>query len=69
MQPITLQTREIAEQLGTNHATVLEYARRTDDPLPLRYIKGKRKGGFVIVTEFEDWLKRNSCSYAERLQA
>ena len=66
MQPVTMPAREIAEQLGTNHATVLQYARREDDPLPLRYIKGKRNGGFVIVSEFEDWLIRNTCSYEER---
>lgn len=61
-----MPVREIADQLGTNHSTILQYARREDDPLPLRYIKGKRNGGFVIVPEFVEWLERNTCSYAER---
>ncbi len=64
--PVLLSKREVAEQLGTNQSIVGEYARRADDPLPLRYIKGKRNGGFVIVSEFVEWLRRNSCACNER---
>jgi hypothetical protein len=64
--PITMPTREVAAQLGTNPATVLEYARRKEDPLPLRYIKGKRNGGFVVTADFLEWIDRNTCSYNER---
>lgn len=64
--PVTMPARDVAAQLGTNHSTVLEYARRADDPLPLRYIKGKRNGGFVITADFVEWLERNTCAYSER---
>lgn len=64
--PVTMPAREVAAQLGTNHSTVLQYARRKEDPLPLRYIKGKQNGGFVIVADFIEWLERNTCSYGER---
>lgn len=64
--PIAMTSREVAEQIGTNHSIVLEYARRKDDPLPLRYIKGRVKGGFVIVAELIDWIERNTCTYNER---
>lgn len=64
--PVAMPAREIAAQLGTNHSKVLEYARRKEDPLPLRYLKGKRNGGFVIVAELIDWIERNTCAYEER---
>lgn len=61
-----MSTKEVAEALGTNVAHTLEYAARKDDPLPLRYIKGKRNGGFVIVEEFDDWIRRNTCFFNDR---
>lgn len=61
-----MSAKQVAEALGTNQTHVLEYARRKDDPLPLRYIKGKRNGGFVISWEFDEWLIRNTCLYNER---
>lgn len=61
-----MQTKDVADALGTNKTKVLEYASRIDDPLPLRYIKGKRNGGFVIVDEFDDWIRRNTCFFNER---
>lgn len=64
--PVLLSTKEVASQLGTNPTTVLMYARRADDPLPLRYIKGKRNGGFVVVAEFVEWVGRNTCLYKDR---
>lgn len=36
-----------------------ELAHRAEDPLPLRYFKGDRCG-FLIVSEVEEWLKRNT---------
>lgn len=64
--PVLITTKDVAQKLGTNHATVLEYARRQEDPLPLRYIKGKSNGGFVVVEEFLEWIKRNTCMFNER---
>lgn len=64
--PVLLSTKEVASQLGTNPTTVQQYAAREEDPLPLRYIKGKRNGGFVVVGEFVEWLGRNTCLYRDR---
>ncbi len=66
--PVLMSKSEVAAQLGTNQSTVGEYARRKDDPLPLRYIKGKRNGGFVIVSEFVAWVERNTTLYRERFE-
>lgn len=64
--PVLLTAKEVAAQLGTNQTRMLEYARRKEDPLPLRYIKGKRNGSFVVVSEFVEWVERNTCFYQER---
>lgn len=61
-----LTTRKLAECWGTNLSTIHEYSRRAADPLPVRYIDGKKRGGIVIVDEASDWLRRNSTSYQER---
>lgn len=66
--PVLLSTKEVAAQLGTNPSMVQQYARREDDPLPLRYIKGKRNGGFVVVGEFLGWVERNTTLYRERFE-
>lgn len=64
--PVLMSKREVARQLGTNESKVGEYARREVDPLPLRYIKGKRNGGFVVVGEFVEWVERNTVMYRDR---
>lgn len=66
--PVLMSKSEVARQLGTNESTVGKYARRADDPLPLRYIKGKRNSGFVVVAEFVAWVERNTTLYRERFE-
>lgn len=66
MNPVVLSTKEVAAQLGTNQTEVLKLARRDVDPLPLRYLKGKARGGFALVDELTAWLIRNTCMYKER---
>lgn len=64
--PLLMSCKQVAQQLGTNVSKVQEYARRAEDPLPLRYIKGKRNGGFVVAAEFVGWIERNTCPYTDR---
>ncbi len=66
MNQVVLSTKEVAAQLGTNQSEVLKLARRSEDPLPLRYLKGKARGGFTLVDELTAWLIRNTCMYTER---
>lgn len=42
-----------------------ELARRAHDPLPLRYLDGDRYG-VVLVSELEEWVKRNGKFLNER---
>lgn len=58
---------KLAEELGTKPETLRQYAARKDDPLPIRYFKGKERSGFVVMQEFYPWLDRNTCMYAERM--
>ncbi|MEC4294015.1 hypothetical protein [Adlercreutzia shanghongiae] len=60
MQPVCITTTALAEQLGTRRDKLMVYARRADDPLPVRYLSGKKRYGFVVVAELMDWLERNS---------
>ncbi len=54
-----------AESKWDKH-TVYRLAARAEDPLPLRYLKGTRKYGRVVESEFEEWWLRNSVQYRER---
>lgn len=60
-----LKLREAATQMGYGRDTLYALAAREDDPLPLRSIKGMRNG-FLIVPEFDEWLKRNTELYKGR---
>ena len=44
----------------------MEYAARSEDPLPVRYVRGKVRSGFVLVSELDEWMARNTCLYMER---
>lgn len=59
-QPVCITIGTLAEQLGTRRDHLMVYARRAEDPLPVRYLDGKKRNGFVIVAEFVAWLERNS---------
>ena len=64
--PVMVTVPELADQMGKDRNTLYEWARRKDDPLPLRYEVGTRKNGCIDVAEFREWWLRNSVSYAER---
>lgn len=61
-----LTVPELADQLGVQPHSIREYACREEDPLPIRYMKGKERSGFVIVEELNEWLARNTCLHTER---
>lgn len=59
----------LAQQLGTRYDHLLPYVRREEDPLPVRYLDGKRRGAFVFVPELEEWMGRNTTTYKEMKQS
>lgn len=60
VHPVCITTTALAEQLGTRNDKLMALARRAEDPLPVRYLKGKTRYGFVVVPELMEWLERNS---------
>ena len=56
---------ELAEQGHKSPDKLYEWAKREEDPLPVRYIEGERYGT-VLVSEFEDWMKRNGRLFNEK---
>jgi hypothetical protein len=61
----------IAELAADGHVgenRLYELAKRRDDPLPLRYLPGARYGQ-VLVSEFDEWVKRNTTLANERSDA
>ena len=56
---------ELASQMHKDPAQLYAWAKRDNDPLPLRYVGGERYGA-VIVREFEEWFIRNSVLMSER---
>ena len=66
MSPVMVTVPALAEQMGKSRNTIYEWARRKEDPLPLRFEKGTSKNGCIIVDDFKEWWLRNSVHYQER---
>lgn len=67
--PVYMPLSAVAEQMGTRDDHLLPYIRRREDPLPVRYLAGKKRGGFVIVAELNEWINRNTVGWADRDKA
>lgn len=66
MEPVMVTVADLAEQMGKDKHTLYGWARREVDPLPLRYERGSRKAGSIVVAEWRDWWARNSVHFKER---
>lgn len=64
--PPYMTVSQLASMWGTKVETIRTYARRADDPLPIRYIAGKSRYGFIALSELEPWVERNTCLLGER---
>lgn len=56
---------KLAEEMHKDSAKLYEYARRSKDPLPVRYLDGERYGS-VSVIEWDEWFRRNAHLFNER---
>lgn len=66
MSQLAVRFDDLADQMGTRYDRLLEYARREDDPLPVRLMPGRSRGGFVLPSEFDEWVRRNCPLYRDR---
>ena len=64
--PVMVTVSELADQMGKDKSTLYAWAKRADDPLPLRYVKGEIKNGAILVSELEEWFMRNTVYMNER---
>lgn len=63
---VTITVPDLAEQTHVSCDTLYAYAARDEDPIPLLYLKGSMKNGFFIVSDLEEWLRRNTNHYKDR---
>lgn len=61
-----MTVKELSKQSGLDPDTIRCYARRDKDPLPVRYMPGMRRGGFISVNEMDSWLERNGRLMVDR---
>ena len=51
---------ELAQQTGRSRKTLVQWARRERDPLPLRVPDGMERGYFIRFSELAEWIDRNT---------
>ena len=63
--PVVITVPELAEQMHKSPDKLYEWAKRENDPLPVRYIGGERYGA-ILVSELAEWFIRNGQLANER---
>ena len=61
-----MTVKQLAEETGWDEKNIRAYAQDSNDPLPIRYVKNRKRGGIVIVDEVSEWIRRNSRLYSEK---
>lgn len=56
---------DLARECRMDKHKFYEWARREDDPLPLRRFDGMKRSSVILVDEWNDWFKRNSKLFRE----
>lgn len=62
---VMITVPELAKQMHKDTVRLYEWAKRSTDPLPVRYVDGERYGA-VSVIEFDEWWRRNGLLFNER---
>lgn len=63
--PVMVTVADLAEQMHMDKHNFYEWARRDDDPLPLRTVKGMRKSSCISVADWLSWWERNTDLFKE----
>ena len=56
---------QLSQEMGIKTSTLYELARREEDPLPLRTLKGFKRTSCIAVEEWLSWWERNSDLFKE----
>ena len=59
---------DLAKEGHISPDKLYELARRKNDPFPIRYIDGNRYGQ-VLVSEADEWVRRNGVLMAEKVRS
>lgn len=62
---VMVNVSDLASQMHIDNHNFYEWARREEDPLPLRTINGMKRSSAMVVDEWVDWFKRNSKLFKE----
>ena len=65
MEPVMVTIADLAAQMHMKRERLYEYAKRDDDPLPLRTLDGMQRTSAVLVSEWSEWFSRNSRLFKE----
>ena len=65
MAPVMVTVGDLADQMHVKASTLYELARRDDDPLPLRTLKGMKRSSAMLVEEWMEWYVRNTDLFKE----
>ena len=63
--PVMVNVGDLASQMHIDKHNFYEWARRDDDPLPLRTMNGMKRSSVMVVDEWLDWFERNSKMFKE----
>lgn len=63
--PVMVTVSDLAKQMRVDVHRFYEWARREEDPLPLRVAKGGRKSSVLVVSDWIAWWERNSELFKE----
>ena len=56
---------QLADECHIDNHRFYEWARRDEDPLPLRTINGMKRSSVISVDDWLDWYRRNSKLFKE----
>lgn len=65
MGPVMVTVGDLADQMHVKASTLYEFARREEDPMPLRTLHGFKRSSSMLVSEWGEWFSRNSELFRE----
>lgn len=65
MEPVMVTVADLAAQMHVQPYRLYQLAKREDDPLPLRTMRGMKRSSAVVVSEWLDWWERNTTEFKE----
>ena len=63
--PVMVTVMDLAEQMHVDANTLYAFARRDDDPMPLRTLHGFKRSSAMLVSDWAEWYERNSELFRE----